>query len=553
MDGLTVNGLYATIRGLVVNRFSRTGIAIRYGYGHRVAGCFVGTDPLGAVARANQYGVVIEIVPVAANKASANLPSLAVIGGLDVSDRNLISGNFFNGLIVGLGTSNCVIQNNYIGTDAYGQAALPNQTGLTLLSVLTSVGGCASPCAGQLFPGANVISGNTGSGIDLGFIGPNFISGNRIGTDASGTKPLPNRIGISLIQTTEQFISWNVISGNTNSGIRIFHSDGTSISGNLIGTNIQGAAPLPNGGSGVEIVGTSSHHFVGSNTIAYNGKAGISIGLDLSDGSNDNLISANSIHDNGGLGIDLGSDGATPNNDCDTGRGPNLLQNAPVLTSAVPSLDTTTVSGTLNSVPNTTFRIEFFSSPLCDPTGFGEGETRVGTQILVTTDGSCNASFEAVLPAALPLGSVVTAIATDPSGNSSEFSACRRVKTGLDFYTITPCRIADTRDPPGPFGGPPLSPETDRLFTVAGRCGIPSDASAVAFNFTVTQPEASGNLQIFPGTTPLPVPPALYYSAGQTRAKNAVLALDAVGRIGTHVTQSAGTVDFVIDATGYFR
>jgi hypothetical protein len=125
--------------------------------------------------------------------------------------------------------------------------------------------------------------------------------------------------------------------------------------------------------------------------------------------------------------------------------------------------------------------------------------------------------------------------------------------TGQDFYTITPCRVADTRDSPGPFGGPALSPETDRLFTVAGSCGIPTDASAVAFNFTVTQPESSGNLQIFPGTTPLPIPPAIYYSAGQTRAKNAVLALDAVGRIGTHVTQSSGTVDFIIDATGYFR
>ncbi len=553
-NGLRIQGTYATVRGLVINRFAGAGILITSGYGHRVGGCFLGTDPTGTIARGNQTGLITEITGLAAAATSVPLPSIALIGGLDPADRNLLSGNSSVGLAVSFGTTDCVIQNNYIGTDASGEVALPNQGGGIALQSLNTLVGGDSLFVGGRFPGANVVSGNVGTGILLAFLGQNSIVGNFVGTNARGVGAVPNGTGIQVLASSAQGILWNLVSGNSLSGIRVFHSSGTGIAGNRIGTDLNGNAPLGNGRSGVEIVGSSSGNFVGGtpNTIAYNQGPGLSIGSDASDGSNDNAVFGNSIHDNGGLGIDLGNDGVTGNNDCDTGRGPNLGQNAPVLTSAVPSGATTIVRGTLNSVPNSTFRVGFFSSALCDPSGYGEGETYI-TEIFVTTDGSCSATFEAVLPVSAPPGSVVTATATDVAGNTSEFSACRPVTTGLDYYTITPCRIADTRNPTGPFGGPALTPATDRLFTVAGQCGIPADAAAVAFNFTVTQSAASGELQVFPGGTPLPVPATLYYSAGQTRAKNGVLALGVGGSIGTHVTQSSGTVDLVIDTTGYFR
>jgi len=554
VNGLRVQGTNATVRGLVINRFALSGILIASGYGHHVGGCFLGTDPTGTIGRANQTGLTIDLTGLASAPTAASLPSVALIGGLGVADRNLLSGNSSLGLAVGFGTTNCVIQNNYIGTDASGEVALPNQGGgLALESIDTFVGG-GNLFGGEGFSGANVVSGNGGFGILVAVLGETFIVGNLVGTDARGLVAVPNGTGILLLQSPAQLIMWNLVSGNSLSGIRLSaHSSGTSIAGNRIGTDLNGNAPLGNGGSGIEIVGSSSGNFVGgTNTIAYNQGPGLSIGSDASDASNDNYIFGNSIHDNVGLGIDLGNDGVTSNNDCDSGRGPNLGQNSPVLTSAAPSGATTTVRGTLNSVPNSTFRVGFFSSALCDPSGYGEGETFI-TEIFVTTDDSCNASFEAILPVSVAPGSVITATATDSAGNTSEFSACRPVTIGLDYYTITPCRIADTRNPTGPFGGPALTPAADRLFTIAGQCGIPADAAAVAFNFTVTQSAASGELQVFPGGTPLPVPATLYYSAGQTRAKNGVLALGVGGAIGTHVTQSSGTVDVVIDTTGYFR
>jgi len=212
----------------------------------------------------------------------------------------------------------------------------------------------------------------------------------------------------------------------------------------------------------------------------------------------------------------------------------------------------TIIDGTLNSIPNSTFQVELFSNTLCDPSGYGEGQTYLGST-WVRTDGSCNANFEVTFPVNVAPGSFITATATDVAGNTSEFSACRPLGTGEAFFSITPCRVADTRNLNGPYGGPALPAGADRSFVIAGQCGIPTDARAVAFNFAVTQPTASGDLQVFPAGTPVPTPATVYYSAQQTRAKNAILGLGLAGDIGAHVDQPAGTVHLVIDVTGYFR
>ena len=99
------------------------------------------------------------------------------------------------------------------------------------------------------------------------------------------------------------------------------------------------------------------------------------------------------------------------NDDCDVDVGPNGLQNFPVLKTAVSNSNGTTVSVSLNSKANTGFRIEFFSDPTCDPSGFGQGKTFLGSGVLVT-DSFCNASgsfnFSGFATGAL----VVTATAT---------------------------------------------------------------------------------------------------------------------------------------------
>ena len=139
--------------------------------------------------------------------------------------------------------------------------------------------------------------------------------------------------------------------------------------------------------------------------------------------STGNAISCNGIYGNSGLGIDLRDDGVTPNDIGDGDGGPNLRQNFPVLTQArTNGVGSITIDGSLNSSAITTFRVEFFASVTGDPTGYGEGERYLG-YVDVTTNGSGNATFSQPLSAVVAVGEVVTSTATDPLGNTSEFSA----------------------------------------------------------------------------------------------------------------------------------
>jgi hypothetical protein len=130
-------------------------------------------------------------------------------------------------------------------------------------------------------------------------------------------------------------------------------------------------------------------------------------------------ILGNSIFNNTGLGIELDDDGRTPNDgpgDADTG--PNNLQNFPAITSATNSGGTTTIDGQLKSTPNKTYRIEFFSNP----SGTDQGKKFIGSKDNVTTNANGNVSFRFTPSQKVAVGQVVTATATDPEGNTSEFS-----------------------------------------------------------------------------------------------------------------------------------
>ncbi|MBN1877296.1 MAG: right-handed parallel beta-helix repeat-containing protein, partial [Anaerolineae bacterium] len=136
-----------------------------------------------------------------------------------------------------------------------------------------------------------------------------------------------------------------------------------------------------------------------------------------------NTFSANIIAQNNGLGIDLGGDGVTPNDLFDGDSGPNELQNMPQLTSLVG--EQSLVRGVLNAQPHTTYRIEFFANDVCDASGYGEGQRYLGTST-ATTGSDGLAQFEFATTAHRSAGLSLTA--TDPQGNTSEFSRCRRVE-----------------------------------------------------------------------------------------------------------------------------
>ncbi len=146
-----------------------------------------------------------------------------------------------------------------------------------------------------------------------------------------------------------------------------------------------------------------------------------------------------------------------------------------------------------------------------------------------------------------------------PPGNAGPFTlgitgaGCSLVPDLPSLYhTVAPCRLIDTRNPIGPFGGPELVAGTDRTFTVTGSCGVPAEATAVFLNATVVSPTASGNLRIFPTGSLVPTVSALNYSTGQTRGNNGIYALGGQGRIDVRLAQASGTAHLVVDIAGYF-
>jgi hypothetical protein len=173
----------------------------------------------------------------------------------------------------------------------------------------------------------------------------------------------------------------------------------------------------------------------------------------------------------------------------------------------------------------------------------------------VSTDGSCAGSFNVSFP--ISGGeTVITATATDPANNTSEFSTCLSATGGgggEQFFTVPPCRAADTRGAAGPNGGPALAGGVNRTFVIGGQCGIPTTATAVAFNFTATQPTRAGDLRVFPAGSGLPLVSTLNWSVGQMRANNAVVGLGHSADLTVHPDPASGTVQLIIDVTGYFQ
>ena len=119
-----------------------------------------------------------------------------------------------------------------------------------------------------------------------------------------------------------------------------------------------------------------------------------------------NAILSNLIYGNAALGIDLGGDGVTPNHVGGLITGPNGFQNYPVLSSATSTATQTTINGSLNGAANTTYTIQFFSNTTADPSGFGQGQTYLGSTS-VTTDSTGNVTFSATLNVQLAAGQSV--------------------------------------------------------------------------------------------------------------------------------------------------
>jgi uncharacterized repeat protein (TIGR01451 family)/CSLREA domain-containing protein len=435
IPGLLLGAGNSTVRGLVINRFDSSGIEISTN-NNVIQGNFIGTNVAGTSAMGNsQSGILI-------TGGSNNL-----IGGTSAEARNVISGNLNHGvLILGSTATGNQVKGNIIGLDFSGTNTVSNfSDGVSIFASPDNIVGGAESGA------RNVISGNSGKGVSILISDStgNQVVGNFIGTDITGTLDRGNGIdGIDFFNGVDCIIggatteSRNVISGNGGFGIRMNLSSGNQIKGNFIGTRADGAGAIINNGHGISIANSSNDNLIGgtasgeANTIANNLGAGVFV-----EQGTGNSIQSNSIFSNGGLGIDLAPQGVTPNDSGDGDGGPNNMQNFPLLTAAGSAQGGgSNFQGMLNSTPGTSYRIEFFANTLCDATGNGEGRTFIGaTQVM--TDGSGNAGFNATFQTAVPLGSFITATATDPSGNTSEFSAC------LNFVALADLSISKGATP----------------------------------------------------------------------------------------------------------
>lgn len=123
---------------------------------------------------------------------------------------------------------------------------------------------------------------------------------------------------------------------------------------------------------------------------------------------------------------------------------------------------------------------------------------------------------------------------------------------GSAFYTLSPCRLFDTREPAGPLGGPAFAARTQRAFPVALRCGLPATARAASVNVTVTGATAAGYVVLFPGIAAPPTS-TVNFREGQTRANNAIVGLTAVGSVTAGAGQFSGNVHVIVDVNGYWE
>ena len=259
--------------------------------------------------------------------------------------------------------------------------------------------------------------------------------------------------------------------------------------GNSIGTNANGTVALGNAKDGVLLDQFTSDVLVGGtssgsgNIIADNAGTGVVVlnypySSTRSFDSDSNGILSNSIFANGALGIDLGGDGVTPNHTGGPIPGPNEFQNYPVLSSAVSGKGGTTITGTLNGAAETTYLIQFFSNPTADPSGYGQGKTLIGS-ITVTTDVNGNASFNATFSTVIPVGQFISATATDPNDNTSEFAMDVTVTAAPPAAVVTPSsQGAGPARLPGicAIRGPEFGPGRCRFLSIAS---LPSRSGRV--------------------------------------------------------------------------
>ncbi|HZF08262.1 MAG TPA: carboxypeptidase regulatory-like domain-containing protein [Thermoanaerobaculia bacterium] len=163
-----------------------------------------------------------------------------------------------------------------------------------------------------------------------------------------------------------------------------------------------------------------------------------------------------------------------------------------------------------------------------------------------TISGAATGTLDNTATVAAPAG------VTDPTPGNNSATDSDTLLAGL-FYSVTPCRLLDTRNANGPYGGPPINALSTRTFVAAGQCGVPADATALSYNLTVLQGTAAGDLRVYSTGIAAPLVSVINYVINQVRANNGITGLGAAGDFVVRSDQPVGTVHIILDVNGYFR
>jgi parallel beta-helix repeat protein len=500
--GIWATGSSNDVRGNVISANRFDGVRLS-GDENSVISNRIGTDVDARVALGNNVGVFVEGMANQIGRGNGGPPG------------NIISGNAVAGIVI-MGASlpaavraaapvaepfNDVV-GNLIGTNAEGTGVLGNQgIGVWVM------GGPASIRD-------NLVSAN-GEGIRIDG-DDNTITNNLVGTDISGRHPLGNGMPGAVGSGREEEFRAIAVTGTEpvllGGRIRLRTVLVLTFESEIVARLPPDLRPQGNGitiSGGGNVVGGAPDL---ANRIAFNQGAGVVVNNSgggpgpeaASQALSGNTVRANSIFANGGLGIDLSGDGISFNDAGDV----DGLQNFPALTEVRHGGRRIDITGTLDSAPDTTYTLDFYASRASDPSGFGEGERYLGSAT-VSTDGNGHGSFDVLLDGKVRLDEAIAATATDPSGNTSEFSfalaghAAVRVRNGrlLIQGNGAAIRIAAGANGAGAF----QVTEGDRTETftgITGGIGIDDQggASEVFLDGSVTPLFVTGGIEMHMGS-----------------------------------------------------
>lgn len=377
----------STVRALVINRFPGVGLVIESPR-NRIIDNYVGTT------------------------ADGNLSAPNSLGGLRIFQgaESVITGNVLQTSIELFQAPHSAITGNFIGLNRAGTAAIGENSQLYVDdgSSFTTIGGL-TPSERNIIVGSVAIDGGTGCVIVGNYIGTDVAGRTVLGFGGISLKGRGHRVGGNTASHR------NVISG----GIQFHKGTDHVVQGNFIGVAADGVTPIGGGGARIELFEDPISSVTIGDVQAGAGNVidgSFSYAIGVTALSTRITIRGNSmIRTRGRIGIDLNRNGATQNDRGDADTGANMLQNYPDLHGSVRNGETV-LDGTLNSTPSMSFIIDFYTN-----TDYGSGlnEIRWIGSTSVTTDATGTGTF--TFSTAAPLNTL-SATATDPEGNTSEFS-----------------------------------------------------------------------------------------------------------------------------------